>query len=46
MTTTAMPVAPRGTSQQGSFGWAVKDVLVLTRRSLARSGGNRRPWPR
>jgi ABC-2 type transport system permease protein len=36
MTTTTMPVAPRGTSQQGSFGWAVKDVLVLTRRSLAR----------
>ena len=36
MTTTMMPVAPRGTSQQGSFGWAVKDVLVLTRRSLAR----------
>ena len=36
MTTTTMPVAPGGTSQQGSFGWAVKDVLVLTRRSLAR----------
>jgi ABC-2 type transport system permease protein len=35
MTASAMP-APAGTSRSGSFGWAIKDILVLTRRSLAR----------
>jgi ABC-2 type transport system permease protein len=35
MTASTMP-APAGTSRPGSFGWAIKDVLVLTRRSLAR----------
>jgi len=37
MTATTMPVAPApGTARRSSLRWAVKDVFVLTRRSLAR----------
>src|SRR6202161_4747332 len=36
MTATMMPVAPAPTRPRSSLAWAVKDVWVLTRRSLAR----------
>ncbi len=37
MTSTTMPVAPApGAARRSSLSWAVKDVFVLTRRSLAR----------
>jgi ABC-2 type transport system permease protein len=37
MTATTMPAAPApGSAQRGSLRWAIKDVFVLTRRSLAR----------